>query len=251
MERAVQSDNPLRRHGGNPLIVEPGKLHNAILAEMNDDGIFTSGERLKEEEFIARIVESSNSVFRTNNIELQVGEDDIREALQCFESKRERGEFDVFSSVEYRRVGDAIHLLDHLAYAGEGHDLEELRKIRMAFEELEGITISDCSGETLRKIVNNYKSKDFFSESYWALSILEDSFDFWSSLKKSETEEIVAARVIVDEGTYDPKLTIDWYSISILLWDAVGAITCWPLGPFSIICAVVASSAFIVATSRE
>jgi hypothetical protein len=250
IKAAEKLNNELPRRNQNPLIVEPGRIHNAILAEMNRNGIFTRGDKVSEDEYIAIIVESCNSVFRSRNIGQEVTEDDIRAVLQCFDSWRERGVFDVYSPIEDRRTGDVYYLLDHMAAAGEVCGREELEEIRMAFEELESIGISNCSRETVRRIADNHKSDDCSSASYRALTILEDSYEFWSTLK-DETAAIDTLRLIGDESQYDSKLTIDWYSISILLWDSVGALLCWPFGPFSVLCALVASSAFILATSRE
>jgi hypothetical protein len=246
----AQINNESSKSDMDLLFNDPGRLHNEILAEMGKDGIFITGEKLGEKEYVAKIVESSNAVYRNMHVDYEVTEDDIRMVLQCFDSWRERGVFDVYAPIEDRKIENVYHVLDYLACEREEWDPREIERVRLAIQELEGIDPSNCSRETIQRITGCYRSDAADSESYRALDILEDSFSFWSTLKE-ETVAIDSLRLVSDESVDVPELGVDWYSICILLWDAVGALLCWPLGPVSVLCAVIASSAFIFAASRE
>ncbi len=236
------------------LAATPGRLHNEILAEMNRDGCLTDGSKIERDEFISKIASSGNAVFRDRGIDVEVTEDDIRIVLECFDGWKEKGVFDVYAPIGQRSVEDVYALLDHLE-ADEGIDPAQIGSIRTAIEEIEAIGFSNCDKALVGEIVSAHRPEDLDSELGRALDILESSYDFWAGLK-TDVEINVGPPDTETSGTLNPSdpepiLATDWWSIKVLLWDAVGALLCWYLGPVSVLCAVAASAAYIIATTGE
>ena len=236
------------------LTASPGKLHNEILAELNKEGCLTNGARYDRNKFVSMITTSSNVIFSKHGIDIDVTEDDLRAVLECFDGWKEEGIFDVYTPVNERNVEDVYTLLDYLE-AHDNYDPAEIRDIRMAVEEVETIGFSNCDQTVVEQIVSTHESRDRDSELNKVLNILESSYNFWDDLKtdveKNSDSVDDKTSVILKSSTPEPILTRDWWSITVLLWDAVGALLCWYLGPVSIICAVAASAAYIIATTGE
>jgi hypothetical protein len=229
-------------------IIEPGKLHNEILAEFNSDDVFVKGRAIETEEFISRMMLASNTVLRNNDIDYRVARSDIRELLNRYSLLARSGIFDAFKPVSARDVDDVYRLLNYLQHDAS-YDAEEIGKVRAAIEEIDATGIQSISKRDIQGIIADCKSSDRSSESFIALDVLEHSFTFWSDLRRRAegdiffTEEARTSR----ESVEPPMLGVDWYSINILLWDACGALLCSPGGPVaSIICAVFVSAMYVL-----
>ena len=232
----------------------PGQLHNEILAELNKDGCLTGGAKFDKNEFVSRLTKSSNVIFSEHGIDINVTEDDLHTVLECFDGWKEKGIFDVYTPVNQRNIEDVYILLDYLE-VHDHFDPSQIRDIRMAVEEIETIGFSNCDQTVIDQIVSAHKSKERDSELNKVLNILECSYNFWNDLKteaENASESVDdKSSVILKASIQEPVLAYDWWSINVLLWDAVGALLCWYLGPVSIICAVAASAAYIMATTGE
>ncbi len=236
------------------LTASPGQLHNEILAELNKDGCLTNGSKLDKNGFVSRITESTNVVFREHGLDMIVTEDDLNTVLECFDGWKEKGIFDVYTPLDERSVEDVYTLLDYLE-AHDNYNPAQVRDIRMAIEEIEAIGFSNCDQTLVEQIVSIHESGDGDSEVNKVLNILESSYNFWDDLKTDVENNSKSvddkSSVILKVSNPEPILTADLWSICVMLWDAVGALLCWYLGPVSIICAVAASAAFIMATTGE
>jgi hypothetical protein len=229
------------------LLSHPGLLHNEILSYFNKDDILISGYRLTKEEVIARMVDACNQTFVKYRIEQTVTEEEIAFAVQCLETWRDRGVFDVFALANERNTERVYDFLDYLAYEADEFEFDEIEDIKMAFKELEAIGIPNCNSTIIRDITSRYKSANRASATYRALDVLEHSFDFWTGITLDEEGieyELLESTIYVR----DAKLMSD---IGLLLADAIGALLCWNGGPLTVICAVLASIAYIFITSKK
>lgn len=220
----------------------PGLLHNEILKHFNKDNILVSGQELAMEDIVIRMVEACNQTFVKYRIEHSVTEEDIAFAVQCLETWKERGIFDIFAPINEQNIESVYKLLDHLAYETGNFEPEELENIKKAFKEIEAVGISNCDSRVIRDLTNQYKSDNNSTASYRALDVLENSYDFWSELKLN-AEEIEYEQTVSAVYVKDPKLMCD---IGLVLADAIGALLCWNGGPLTVICAVLASIAFFI-----
>lgn len=233
---------------GSIMMNQPGMLHNEILQYFNKDNILVSGNKMEKEEVVARMVEACNQAFLKSKIEYSVTEEDITFAIQCLDTWRERGIFDVFTPINKQNIESVYRLLDHLAYESGNFKPGEIENIKMAFKEVEAVGISNCDSRVIRDITSPYKSNNKSTASYRALDILENSFDFWSNLKLN-AEEIEYEQVGTEVYIKDSKLMVD--TIGLLLADAIGALLCWNGGPLTVICAVLASIAYFFINNRD
>ena len=224
------------------LMNQPGMLHNEILKYFNKDNVLVSGNKMEKEEIVERMIEACNQAFLKYKIEYSVTEEDISVAIQCLDTWRERGIFDVFAPVDEQNTESVYELLDHIAYESGNFKPGEIENIKMAFKEVEAVGVSNCDSRVIRDITSQYKSNNKSTASYRALDILENSFDYWSELKLN-AEEIESEQLATAVYVKDPKLMAD---TGLLLADAIGALLCWNGGPLSVICAVIASIAYII-----
>ena len=256
-DRSVKEENTLNNSSDEnsskqnieyTLKVNPGELHNQILDEMNHGHVFEKKAKLSKQKFIDMIILSSNAVFNRNNVDYTVTHEDIGRILQCFDNWKNMNVFDAYKPIHERSIGDVFRLMDYLSNQQQCYNTEEIEKVRSVFQQLEAIGIENCNSSILNQLIDDYISDDVNSESYVSLKILQHSYNFWSDLEIDITEQRTVYSV-PDENDI-PIYKIDLWSINVLLWDAVGALLCWPLGPVSVICAVIASTAYIVATTK-
>ncbi len=229
-------------------VIEAGRLHNEMLANINKDNVLTNREKIGEEEFIERIVTASNEVFRDNNIDYSVSSADVQDILNNYKQMAQNEIFNVFKPIEEREISDIYKLLNYLE-DNRNYNPDEIQKIRIAIEEIDAIGISNIDRKQMGQIIRKYKSHDESKESNVALDVLEHSFIFWSDLKcnienKNEFNTSV-------EPINPQILKIDWWSIDVLLWDTVGVLLCWPLGPVAVLCGLALSAIYIVVTTWD
>ena len=251
-ENNISEPRGVKNQNQEQLTIIPGKLHNEILAELNKECCLINGAKYDKKEFVLKIVKSSNVIFEKNGININVTNDDIHCILESFDVWKEKGIFDVYTPINKRNVEDVYILLDYLE-VHEHHDPVQIRNIRMVIEEIETIGFSNCNQETIHQIISNHESSDRHSELNNVLSIIECSYNFWTDLK-SDVEDISIDKktsVLRNDSVQDHILKVDWWSINVLLWDAVGVLLCWPLGPVSVICGVVASAIYIYITTKD
>ena len=81
---------------------------------------------------------------------------------------------------------------------------------------------------------------------------MKSSYKFWPGIRDKSN---MIPNVDYSSGTTNSsnllKWEPDWWSINVILADAVGALLCWYAGPLSIICAAVASAIYIAATTNN
>ncbi len=252
-ERAVENTNTIEQTSkykiDETIIINPGELHNQILQTMNRNHIFSKGTKIDKSKYIDMLVMSSNAVFDQNGIEYSVSHEDVDQVLQCLNQWKETGVFDAYKPINERSTDDIYRLMDYIIVQTDIYNAQEINKIRSVFYQLEAIGLDNCDADVIARLVNENSSRDANSESYVSLSILQHSYEFWSNTNIYIPDQRTIA--VVPNETDMTIYGIDWWSINILLWDAVGALLCWPLGPVSVICAVVASSAYIAATTKD
>ena len=113
-----------------------------------------SERKLAREIFISKLAESSNEVFKRNGLRINVVKEDINNTLECFESWRDEGVFNIFKPVAERNVEDIYKLLDYME-SNNLYSKNDIDQIRYSIGVIENGVFNHTSYSEIESLINN------------------------------------------------------------------------------------------------
>lgn len=223
-------------------IDDPGAFHNEILSKINEKHSLVLGEKLSRMEFSEIFTHAANEALADRGETARVHDNDVAFVISRFDRLREDGIFDFFAHPGERGANE-IHTLLNYLQSTETIDPVVIERFRDMVEELERVGFSISNRERVYRIaeVSKWNAGSSCQALHAALDVAAHSYDFWTRLEQNTVK-----RARISDSNAVPFVTIDWFTINTLLWDAVAILLFWNTGPFAVIAGVIASCIYVI-----
>lgn len=222
----------------NIRLESPGKIHNGILQRFHQKHSLFSKEKMEPEDFIALVVESTNSAFEENNIPVNINSTDVHIVLGMLLKYKEEGVYNFFSDTHDLPV-DLFKYLER-EYGASSNILD---KYLNALSKIRNYEKSPLMKEPIIQSPVGIIMEGFQDNQYCA-DIFNSSYKFWNSMLLSEYHNEKLSwkdyQDIIDKFAFEPDLVVTIIMIYL------------PSGPvIDVVVSIIASVVFTCGTNCD